>query len=496
MKYLLKYASCDCSPNSVWTYELINGDGSLVWSECFGEDEERLLQCVPKLLGRLRECKDLMNASFQDSHFLLPNQKIINCIEISGQSPTLRNNYWAAYVLFSSFYLHFSESGNSYSIIKLYTAWQSYNLIKILDINSSGSDRLGYEFASIYSALANLLADEKNSYSCRILWREKQEENQEGNDAQLRQGLRLSMFLQSNPYNDIEGAGYQKPLAAPGCFQKNRETLWQDITLHQRFQGESGKIAVQRFVDTDLLPRYDLKAALFLISNLRKPGKFGRRLIPLITLVAFIAMLFVLIQDVCNWQYRNWSLTITLAVSLLIIPLSLIFFGVRSSIALLLPRVAGGIAIGYFPLLIATEPWYLVVSALTNKSIWLLEWVSVLLIVWGYLYREVYPLIISKSEAIWRSFKVTVWATVQAVFIGFLLILFSTPVYRQLNIKPSGTVEDALSADMIPILLINKQFPLAALLTFAPISLLLGIILQILWEEKPITASVWLPESR
>jgi hypothetical protein len=91
---------------------------------------------------------------------------------------------------------------------------------------------------------------------------------------------------------------------------------------------------------------------------------------------------------------------------------------------------------------------------------------------------------------------VTVWATVQAVFIGFLLILFSTPVYRQLNITTSSTVADALSADMVTILLINKQFPLTALLTFAPISLLLGIILQILWEEKPITASVWLPESR
>ena len=249
-------------------------------------------------------------------------------------------------------------------------------------------------------------------------------------------------------------------------------------------------------------------------------------------------MLVVLVQNVCNWQHKDWALTITLSLSLLTFPLSLIFFGIRSSITLLLPRVAGGIAIGYFPLLIATEPWYLVVSALTCKNIWLLEWVGVLFIVWGYLYREVYPFIIDRREAIWRSFKVTVWATVQAVVIGFLLILFSTPVYRQLEVTPDPTLAQIVSkyerekspqssetqystdndqieqskisvervmaptASKIPFisamsaLRISDYFPIAALLTFAPISLLLGIILQILWEEKPITASVWLPESR
>lgn len=116
---------------------------------------------------------------------------------------------------------------------------------------------------------------------------------------------------------------------------------------------------------------------------------------------------------------------------------------------------------------------------------------------------------------------------VLAVAIGMWLCFLAAPILRQLKYEPhrvdqpqvttaqrasDGSVpeEEVAVAEGLaycvevpflrPVLwgirLDWVEFPTAALLTFAPIALLLDIILQILWEEKPITASVWPSESR
>ena len=202
-----------------------------------------------------------------------------------------RDDYlFACYLLFASLGNYLSTAPEGNSIAQAYIAWQRYNLIKNLYEENKDHPLLpiiANELATSYQGLVNLLEDEKKSYAFRVLWIEGRKHspqakdkhglrslnsllwkigllNNDISDAQIRQRLRLSMFLQFANKPTLEAM--VRPLAAPGCFQKKRNILKlfsRDITLHRRFQSESGKVTVHRFMNSDLLPQYDLKAGAF-----------------------------------------------------------------------------------------------------------------------------------------------------------------------------------------------------------------------------------------
>lgn len=559
------------------------------------EDGEGLLACIPELAAYLRtslqKCYEQtelrqLSFSFRDELFLRqPDQTDLYkaAVDIRVNSGDSTNHAWAVYVLFASLSLCFSDTSESTSVIRVYTAWQRYNLIKKLyrpNLEHSKDKAslteqdikdilLANEFASSHRALANLLLDETNSYACRILWKEgyRQKKSideisdklspwkkirkwlscwgQVGDnilDPQIRHRLRLSMYVErafSSSASGLTVSGYD-PLPAPGCFESNTQLQSsRSISLHPRFQERTGQAAVRRFIHGELLPQYNLNAALSLVRLMRfgQRGKFWGcigwatryLIIPASVFGAFVFMLILLIGCSFDFGWINywlgWMLFLAIGGSGLVFLSGFIGLGAGSGIDLLLPRVAGGIALGYFPLLMGTEPWYLAVYLSGHHFGWLLEWLVVWVIAGTYIYREAFPSVLQTWKALQRSSKVLVWATAQAVLIGFFLILFATPVYQQakydaqrLNSQPSAnapakllflrldtttlannrekSVAELLDYYVDVPLLLQIKFPVSALLTFAPISLLLGIILQILWEEKPVTASVWPSESR
>lgn len=533
---------------------------------CGGSDHELLLH-VPRLtvylqdsLRRCAEEKALweINISFRDellswrpaSERAYKTLVNINFRKNAGTNKDDDASRWATYILFASLYEFLSASPVGYSVARVYAAWQRYNLIKPLaDIETENeTDRaIATEFAASYRELTSLLLDEANSDACYVLWAIRLPKDKTP-PTLIRQRLRLSMFVRQCT---DRGALAESPLPAPGCFE-NVARVGVDALdkLHQHFQGDGGNVTIQRFISDELLPQYALTEAL----NLTRLARFGkskrqrwieyvldkvlseergrkasnrigrilRHAFALSAVLSLVGSVLIFAAfDLFASHWRSLPLFAVMAFSVSIVPLGLTGLGLRNAITLSLPRVLGGITIGYFPLLVAQESWYLAVYASRHPKIWLFEWLIIAIIVEGYLYREVFPLVLERREAFWRSLKVFLWATVMSVTIGFWLCLLAAPIswqveYEPRRVDPSQATSEQAAPDTpfssfmlrekpsvaeglgyrVEVPWLRVEFPTAALLTFAPVALLLGIILQILWEEKAVTASVWPSESR
>lgn len=527
---------------------------------CKGVGSE-LLCYVPQLAAYLQsflhKCGEIdelwpLSLSFRDELLLLQKDWGHFYTAIVKIDKAAWEERWPAYVLFTSLAQCLSALPESRSIARVYVAWQRYNLIK--QLRESQSDNLvKSEFAAAYRDLTSLLLDEANSHAWYVLWKVGHEQQNSLKvdipNPQIRQRLRLSMFLQSCsssalPSNEGE-ADSTFPLSTPGCFDNTTPRCTSPgINLVSRFQDASGAVAIRRFINEELLPQYDLRSALCLTAFLSKlgrlgnyigwRGRIGRLILPWLSLLTFISTLLIVFSyscDSCSWADRLYfwhpSLPI-LAVggpATLLAVTALLGFGLRNMMILFLPRVIGGILVGYIPVLTTNEIWYWALYSSQHHLVWAIEWPVVLLFAWRYLYLGVYPLVLDRCQAIRRSFNVLAWSVVQTMLVGFWLILISGPVYRQLEYTPNNVnaVETITTTVKFPCMEASgsikpkeKQplaqglaycfpvrwpygtmnFPVSALLTFAPMSLLLGIILQIYWGDKPATASVWPSESR
>ena len=98
-----------------------------------------------------------------------------------------------------------------------------------------------------------------------------------------------------------------------------------------------------------------------------------------------------------------------------------------------------------------------------------------------YLVYEAYSAIDDLWQALVRSLVVFVWALLASLAIGIWFCRIGAPIYQH----------DHLS--LTPELLANTHHPVSipALLILAPIALFIGIIIESIWEEKPVTATIW-----
>lgn len=531
---------------------------------CQGSGPE-LLADIPRLSayiqGTLQKCSEHpellpFRISFRDELLALRPTYGGFFETLIDSIPVERNDAsrWAAYLLFTCFYEYLSASSGSYSLARVYAAWQRYNLIKGLYERSLGDGAfqnyekaLRVEFASAYRTLEALLLDEANSYGCYILW-EARNQPSRSSDGQgtgshaavgssrklphprMRHRLRLSMFV----VRDSESQPSVAPMSAPGCFESvERVGEASRDQLHLRFRrNDSGRIAIHRFISDELLPRYALRDAANLarLVRFRDPGCtgigkiLGWILTMLLTLLFLVSSLVIFgsALGLVSGSKLGWALFTVLVASILVGLAGSAALGLRNGITLSMPRLFGGIVIGYFPLFVAQEPWYLAIYASQHPRAWAIAWLAVSGLVWSYLYREAFPFVLDQIDALTRSFKVFAWATVLTVTIGLWLCLFAAPIYRQekfdtryVNADGQAWVapaepcsqtqatgsDDRLVSEGLGLcvempMFGGTKFPTAVLLTFAPIAMSLGIILQILWEEKSVTASVWPSENR
>jgi hypothetical protein len=150
----------------------------------------------------------------------------------------------------------------------------------------------------------------------------------------------------------------------------------------------------------------------------------------------------------------------------------------------LLPRLLAGIAIGYLFLLPGKDFWEFAVSQKADATlqIWLLAGLT-LFASWLYLlYGEVKRVVIKSGEAKKRALLIFIIGLSQSIAVGFILSgLLAPPLARWQNWE--GLVK---AGEWFGIPIPFGIFPMAFVFQ-VPVAFFVGILSQILWEDKPVT---------
>jgi hypothetical protein len=523
------------------------------WQEQLRDIEERIRVRLASTRSFLR------NRLLDDSRFWAGlTRKFRVFFRFAGASDHSRSEeIWARFALISATFRACKTQPTDHEYVTAFAAWQRYALIKHLwsrehtriPGNTPLDKLLDKEFELAYRDLSSLLSDRRYAIAFRVLWKiavaelslptcDKRTraarvsppawmfggENdlaQPGivTDAQgdldplIREHLRLSMVLMpsSQAGSDLSRIETERPYPSPACFDKAGTplTVYQ---IHRYFLGsERAKLDVQQLIRDELLPNYNLWRASSVAALIRQSPPLVR-LIPYLVLVLgfVIPGLFLLVGSVCFFSTSiapshglpPWYYGLVMIVGFSFVATLALFrsLGFRSLLALFLPRVMGGILVGYFWLFVSSEPWYLVRAAVTRARwwapdhwplFWVIEWSLALLFCWAYLYQEAFARVTHHRTARNRSVLVLLLAIVQSLAIGAILAYFARPI----GWKVFNNDQDIIrTLGYLPHF--DSYYPVAALITFAPLAILLGILFQVLWLDQPITASVWQPDAR
>jgi hypothetical protein len=145
---------------------------------------------------------------------------------------------------------------------------------------------------------------------------------------------------------------------------------------------------------------------------------------------------------------------------------------------LLIPRLFAGILIGYFPLLFASDVWKLAFNLQGLPAI--ISGIGSLALCWIYLNTEINNRIPETKERSSRVLQIFIIGVVESFLLGVVLTdIIALPIIKELLPDMNNSIYAfyGLFGIIIP----------KVILVFFPMALLIGIVVQIIWEDKPIT---------
>ena len=392
----------------------------------------------------------------------------------------------------------------------LFSAWQWYNLVKrmaagepLVEINFHNGRDLSNELSAAHRSIVQVLEDPRFALAIRWLaqWNGI-DSSQYKSGPLLKEKMRLSLPLWQQPGNEL---AVELPLPAPGYLQET-DMNWKNISLHPVFVNDSGaQAAVRRLIVEWLLPRYDFIRAIRLSLALRNgdkkhrlPGWFARlQLLFLaggwasIIIAAIFYVAFFLYPDASIKIPGNFKPGLFIELATVFLPLlaALLWMDWKSLGNFMLPRVIGGVFIGYLSIVLQGDSSIKISMALAQPQegspasilLFMLLWLSVLSTGFVYLFYDAYPLVRDVKTAAFRAAHVLVYTFIISALAGLLSVALTTTSYvasRPLGLflGPFGWVDTA-------------QY-----LTFVPIALFTGLVTQFIFEELTLPTSVWARE--
>ena len=484
---------------------------------------ERLEQCQRADFEKIFQNSSLITAWQHEQHN--PFRALVR-VEIPPDKQS--EGKWAQIALFKAVYTYLLRAERyrtlDADIAFVYCAWQRYNLIKAQVAKNDKAQQpiiaLDYEFAMAYRALAALLEQDTFSYSFHVLWRYRlqgKNADRKGKAYNLshpliRERLRVSMVLSkkktSTQDNQKSNSNLPEvPIDAPLCFRSKLK--WRCTHIHPWFTKKRAKSTVRRLIRNWLLPRYSLCSAAYLAIKLTQSKMWWVRFVRFLIAFGLPIVLFVLVAMFTEDSFgfaQNAIALILQGIGPTILFITLLCIDKHSILHILLPRLCGGIFGGYLSLTIAQEAWLLVTffcSPQGENNTYLLKWpYALLLIVFSillaliYFINEAFVYTNDWRQALRRASVVLIWAVVVAVSLGAWDCQFGAPILESIDIDQEAEGFQPLVFKPILPGILKRPIPIPALLTFAPLALLIGIMVQIIWEEKPITATVWSLEER
>jgi hypothetical protein len=272
----------------------------------------------------------------------------------------------------------------------------------------------------------------------------------------------------SSPEEEMERIVYN-------CQYEQREILYQFF-----LQDSSGKNVLSRIFIADwfLNDRYDWIDAFRLWSHCHHNTPVA----------IMIALLFLLI-GVCAYfagslPYFGWILW-GLAISLAL--------GSEAFVQLMVPRLWAAVAVGYLPLMLTQEIWKLStkISPYERAFYWLVSvTVSIFYLRWEIGNRLRATPNLGRKVSFQRAVILTLIGGVASFMIGFFLLDVVGGHFVEIYLKESVVLKAPLPFEEWKIPGVCGTVYPTLLFTFSPIALLLGVILQIFWQEKAVTAPV------
>jgi hypothetical protein len=382
-------------------------------------------------------------------------------------------------------------------MLTFFAAWQWYNVAKrVWVINKSQA--VEREMAMAYRSFNNLIDDPRFYHAMRVMTGLQ-------STAEARQKLRLSMVL----WEEDKGKhSLDLPLRAPGV--EDNEISWKDVGLYPLFleverkpedqkkkerKNEERKKVVRRLVSAWLLERYDFDTSLHLARLLKlPPGRHLARKIPgglAVTAAIFalgLAWFMVSLLPLPPWLLIGvfWLFAaggLAAAVK----------WGVDAELlpVLLLPRLAAGMVVGYFLLVLQPNNLEEIIwqTGLGMTSVYQIPaWgmfaglsSSILLLVYVYLFMDIRPYAPTCKEAARRAVWMLLICVAEVLLIGMLVLPLANESCQLIHFN-----------DHIFLLGPLGLVSFYKLLAFAPLALLAGMISQFIWEQFPVTAPVWM----
>ncbi|WP_322508990.1 hypothetical protein [Anaerolinea sp.] len=380
-------------------------------------------------------------------------------------------------------------------LICAYTGWQWYNLLKQLLLEESRRNDPDWlnEMGTAFRHLSALLVNENFS--------------QHGTWYQLFDQHRSSLHTDDLQYRLwIESICVQKessnsPRITPEIFDKN--ILWDTlkkgqyaVNLHPIFHSHGPASAVVRHLASNIFLRdYDFETA-YRLANLLGKRRLNLRKVPLgislLIVLIFTAlsaigitagMLMVKMHGSVYLGLDKMILPILAEWIIVGIPIFILireYFDLRVLPRLLLPRLAGGILIGFLALS-TQEDSVKLSDILWSQGYFLpaLLWLAVTAVSVFYLYGDIRPLVKDNHEVVNRIFQSVMIFIVFSLGMGLFITPFPTtafsppPPHSNWFLGPTGWVD------------------IKVWLTYSPLALFIGLMTQFLFEEKSITSPVW-----
>ena len=389
------------------------------------------------------------------------------------------------------------------SLAYLFAVWQWFNCAKHLTISLAIEEHspLIDELARAHRLLVELIDDQR--FAQAIRWLASWAEISTKSGPLTRERLRLSLPLIWANQGAAPGMPYfvtdpRNVLPAPG-FNGTEPLDWSQVRLHPVFFNHrfaSARAAVRSLITDWLLPRYDFKSTLFLArllkSNQPRPKAHLFWQPPLAWLGLIIASIilgsFMTVQaslgylPIFPWSALGW---VSIAIGVIVIRKSL-----DSSIFpyLVLPRLLGGILIGYSALVLESHAFLLsdVIVQLGFPVVAML-WLGVLAVSWFYLYYDSRPLVLLEATAARRSGFTLALALLAAMMLGLPAVALATGAWLADSINSCVGI-----CFFGPFGRVNLHL----YVTYVPLALFTGMITQFIFEERTVTASVWAPEEK
>ncbi|AEB10597.1 hypothetical protein [Desulfobacca acetoxidans] len=257
-----------------------------------------------------------------------------------------------------------------------------------------------------------------------------------------------------------------------------------------------------RYLITWFIRRYDLKTASWLLQQLKKyqPRPESKKASPTSGSGSatwqwggafqglFLVIMLVLALGPLLTLWSRYVYTFFISLTYLALPLGVIWLltdpMANLYIRLLVPRMAGCIIVGYLPLVVGIETWQAISFLAQSPSSWQMLFLIGLAAAaaFGYLILEIQHITLKRWELLCRGFRVYTLGLGWSLGIGLVILDMLALSYQKMD---EHIFLDETQLTWLPGLL--GKIPWEILVGYVPLALLIGIFLQIIWEEKPIT---------